>query len=102
MAQLLQTKGSEMDINLNDIKADLIKISEPHDGLLAAGSIQPVRRLFMSYLEDLQKHKKIFDFSIDTTTNPKSITYNVMIRMLQNRSPKQLRIHVGIYNRSEA
>lgn len=84
-------------ISLNDIKFDLLKIIEPWDGLLENNKPRPVKRLFLSYLEDLQKSKLIYDFSVDTSDRENSITFDVNIKMSANRSPKKLKIHVGCY-----
>ena len=85
------------DITLNDIKFDLLKIIEPYDGILEAGKPRPVRHLFVQYLRDLQKEKLIYDFGIDTTDRDTAITFDVNIRLAPNRSPKKLKIHVGIF-----
>lgn len=84
-------------ISLNDIKYDLLKIIEPWDGRLESNNPRPVRQLFVQYLNDLQKEKSIFDFSIDTTNRESAFTFDVNIRMSPTRSPKKLKIHVGIF-----
>ena len=85
------------DITLNDIKFDLLKIIEPHDGILEHGKPRPVRHLFVQYLRDLQKERMIFDFDVDTTNRDNAITFDVNIRLAPNRSPKKLKIHVGTF-----
>jgi hypothetical protein len=85
------------DISLNDIKYDLLKIIEPYDGVLEVGKPRPVRHLFVQYLRDLQKEKSIYDFSIDTTDRSAAITFDITIRMAAGRSPKKLKIHVGVF-----
>lgn len=84
-------------ISINDIKYDLIKIIEPWDGILETYDPRPVRRLFVAYLNDLQKERKLYDFSIDTTNRDNAITFDVSIRMGPTRGPKKLKIHVGTY-----
>lgn len=84
-------------ISLNDIKYDLLKIIEPWDGLLEPHNPRPVRSLFIQYLNDLQKEKMIYDFSIDTTTRENAFTFDVNVRMSPTRSPKKLKIHVGMF-----
>lgn len=84
-------------ISLNDIKFDLLKIIEPWDGILEANNPRPVRHLFIQYLNDLQKEKLIYDFSIDTMDRDSAVTFDVNIRMSPTRSPKKLKIHVGIF-----
>lgn len=84
-------------ITLNDIKYDLLKIIEPYDHQMEKSpKIDPVRRLFKSYLSDLQKDKQIHDFSIETSFNRENCTtYGVNVQLLHNRAPKKLKIHVG-------
>lgn len=84
-------------ISLNDIKFDLLKIIEPWDGLLEAGNPKPVRGLFNAYLSDLQKEKLIYDYSIDTSDRENAFTFDVNIKMSPTRSPKKLKIHVGVF-----
>ncbi len=84
-------------ISLNDIKYDLLKIIEPWDGLLEANNPRPVRSLFIQYLNDLQKEKLVYDFSIDTTDRENAVTFDVNVRMSPTRSPKKLKIHVGMF-----
>lgn len=84
-------------ISLNDIKYDLLKIIEPWDGLLESRNPRPVRRLFTAYLNDLQKEKMIYDFSIDTTDRDNAFTFDVNVKISPTRSPKKLKIHVGTF-----
>lgn len=84
-------------ISLNDIKYDLLKIIEPWDGRLESRTAQPVRKLFIAYLNDLQQEKLIYDFSIDTTSRENAYTFDINIRMSLTRSPKKLKIHVGMF-----
>lgn len=84
-------------ITVNDIKYDLLKIIEPYDGQLEPNNARPVRYLFVQYLRDLQKEKMIYDFSIDVTNRDAAITFDVIIRLAPNRSPKKLKIHVGLF-----
>ncbi len=84
-------------ISLNDIKFDLLKIIEPWDGSLERNNPRPVRSLFNAYLNDLQKEKMIYDFSVDTSDRGNAFTFDVNIRMSPTRSPKKLKIHVGIF-----
>jgi len=85
------------NISLNDIKYDLLKIIEPWDGILERRTALPVRKLFVAYLNDLQKEKLIYDFSIDITNRPNAYTFDINIRMSPMRSPKKLKIHVGMF-----
>ena len=86
-------------ISINDIKYDLIKIIEPYDGILEAknASEEIVNKLFTSYLSDLRKENKIQEFHITSSIRDTAITYDVAIKINADRSPKKLKIHVGIF-----
>jgi hypothetical protein len=84
-------------ISLNDIKFDLLKMIEPWDGVLENNRPRPVRQLFIAYLNDLQKEKLIYDFSIDTSNRDAAFTFDVNIRMSPTRSPKKLKIHIRAF-----
>lgn len=99
MEQPLNSRTLNMTkaISLNDIKYDLLKIIEPWDGVLVAGKPGPVRNLFNAYLGDLSKEGLIYDYSIETTNRDNAITFDVHVRIAAHRSPKKLKIHVGIF-----
>ena len=86
-------------ISINDIKNDLIKIIEPYDGRLEgkAGSEKRVERLFKTYLVDLTKSRQIQDFNIVSSVRDTAVTYDVNVKINADRSPKKLKIHVGIF-----
>ena len=86
-------------ISINDIKYDLIKIIEPYDGILEAKHTNEkiVNKLFTSYLMDLVKQRKIQEFTITSSIRDTAITYDVAIKVNADRSPKKLKIHVGIF-----
>ena len=86
-------------ISINDIKNDLIKIIEPFDGRLEgkAGSEKRVERLFKTYLVDLTKSRQIQDFNIVSSVRDTAVTYDVNVKINADRSPKKLKIHVGIF-----
>lgn len=84
-------------ISLNDIKYDLLKIIEPHDGWLSPGKTKPVRKLFIQYLLDLQHSNLIHDFNIETADRGSTMTFELAIRLAYGRAPKSLKIHVGVY-----
>jgi len=86
-------------ISINDIKYDLIKIIEPFDGRLEgkAGSEKRVERLFKTYLVDLTKSRQIQDFNIVSSVRDTAVTYDVNVKINADRSPKKLKIHVGIF-----
>ncbi len=86
-------------ISINDIKWDLIRIIEPWDGTLEnkPESEEIVLRLFKSYLGDMQKQHKIQDFTIVGSIRDTAITYDVAVKISADRSPKKLKIHVGIF-----
>jgi hypothetical protein len=89
-------------VSVNDIKWDLIKIIEPYDGILATndGSERTIRRLFNSYLSDLKYADLIQQYEINGTVRDTAITYDVSVKLSAERSPKKLKIHVGVYNRA--
>ena len=86
-------------ISINDIKWDLIRIIEPYDGILEnkTESEQVVLKLFKSYLGDLRKQGKIQEFTIVGSIRDTAITYDVSVKISADRSPKKLKIHVGIF-----
>tara|TARA_B100001248_G_scaffold262730_1_gene261804 strand:+ start:23195 stop:23611 length:417 start_codon:yes stop_codon:yes gene_type:complete len=81
---------------LQDIKYDLLKIIEPHDGwMFNEKDSDRVKALFESFLGDLQGSRKIFNFTIQVTEKENAYTYDVQIKINKDRSPKKLKIHVG-------
>ena len=86
-------------ISINDIKWDLIRIIEPWDGRLEnkPESEEIISKLFNSYLGDLVKDNKIQDFTIVGSIRDTAITYDVAVKISADRSPKKLKIHVGIF-----
>lgn len=86
-------------ISINDIKHDLIKIIEPFDGRLEGkvGSEKRVERLFKTYLVDLTKNRQIQDFTVVSSVRDTAVTYDVNVKINADRSPKKLKIHVGIF-----
>lgn len=82
--------------NINDIKYDLLKIIEPHDGyMFNRKDSDRVKGLFDAYLGDLRGSRKIFSYSIYITNKDSAVTYDVQVQMQKERSPKKLKIHVG-------
>ena len=86
-------------ISINDIKYDLIKIIVPFDGRLQTKSTggEQVEKLFESYLKDLRKASMIQHFTIEVTQRPTAFTYDISVKINVDRSPKKLKIHVGIF-----
>tara|TARA_B100001094_G_scaffold100546_1_gene96692 strand:+ start:4244 stop:4552 length:309 start_codon:yes stop_codon:yes gene_type:complete len=86
-------------ISINDIKWDLIRIIEPWDGRLEnkPKSEEIISKLFNGYLADLAKENKIQDFTIVGSIRDTAITYDVAVKVSADRSPKKLKIHVGIF-----
>ena len=86
-------------VSINDIKWDLIKIIEPYDGVLCTNdsSERIVRRLFNSYLSDLRYANLIKEYTIVSSIRDTAITYDVSVKVSNDRSPKKLKIHVGVY-----
>ena len=89
-------------VSINDIKWDLIKIIDPYDGVLASndGSERTVKRLFWSYLSDLKYANLVSDYNITSMIRDTAITYDVAVKMSEDRSVKKLKIHVGVYDGS--
>lgn len=85
-------------ISLQDIKFDLLKIIEPYDGVLhGEATYKRVSDLFGSYLGDLKNWRMIADYTIASTERENSITLDVAVKLSVDRSPKKLKIHVGLY-----
>lgn len=83
---------------LQDIKYDLLKIISPYDGyMVTRNDTNHVRSLFESFLNDLKRSYKIFDYSIYINVKEGVITYDVNIKPHRDRSTKRLKIHVGRY-----
>ena len=87
---------------MSDIKYDLLKIIEPYNGVITSSDDdahqKKLRKLFNAYLEDRKTSKTIYEFSIDPVVNETSITYEMAISLEQNRRPKKLKIHVGLFS----
>ena len=102
MEQQLYTRYRHMRqnrISINDVKYDLIRIIEPYDGILEAKSTSEltVKKLFGAYLNDLKDQNKIQDYTITSVIRDTAITYDVAVKISADRSPKKLKIHVGIF-----
>lgn len=91
-------------VSVNDLKWDLIRIIEPYDGILATneGSEKTVRNLFNSYLRDLKYCRLINDYNISSQIRETAITYDVFVKMAEDRSAKKIKIHVGVYQPKKA
>ena len=87
---------------MSDIKYDLLKIMEPYNGIITSSdddsNQKKLKKLFNAYLEDRKISKTIYEFSIDPVVNETSITYEMAISLEQNRRPKKLKIHVGLFS----
>ena len=85
-------------MSVNDIKYDLLKIAEMFDGLLQDGLGHLASDMFSKYLDDMKNQRNIFSYEIsDTVLKEQSFTYDVSIQVTQDRTPKKLKIHVGLY-----
>jgi hypothetical protein len=85
-------------IHINDIKYDLLKISELYDGVLQEGLGHLPADMFQAYLSDLRGTEWIYDFEIsEIVLKEQSYTYDVTIQITRDRTPKKLKIHVGLY-----
>ena len=81
---------------LADIKYDLLKIIEPHDGYMYNHKdVAHLRHLFITYLNDLRKSYKIREFNIDNTEKDGAYTFDVDLRIQKERANKKIKIHVG-------
>ena len=90
---------SRARIHINDIKYDLLKVAEPWDGVMYEGLEQKPLALFRSYLKDLVENKLINSFDLPgSETKDTSITYDVVVQITKDRTPKRIKIHVGLYN----
>ena len=86
-------------IHINDIKYDLLKVAEPWDGIMCEGIEQRPLQLFRSYLKDLVEAGIINSFDLPGyETKDTSITYDVVVQITRDRTPKRIKIHVGLYN----
>ena len=81
---------------LQDIKYDLLKIIEPYDGYMYnQNSTNEVVRLFNAFLGDLKNAHRIREYEITATDKDNAVTFDIVIRIQKDRSPKKLKIHVG-------
>ncbi len=93
-----------VSLNLAHIKFDLLKISELYDGVLTEELAMLPTRLYEQYLQDLVRDQMIHEFRIEapelrenTETGARSFTYTFHIQGTPERTPKVLKIHVGLY-----
>jgi len=85
-------------ININDIKYDLLKISEMYDGVLQDGLGYIAADMFCKYLQDMCDQRWIHSFQItEIVLKEHSYTYDINIQITNDRTPKKLKIHVGLY-----
>ena len=90
---------SRAGMNINDIKYDLLKISEMFDGLLIEGLGHLAADMFCKYLQDMCDERLVYSFEItDIVLKEHSYTYDVNVQITGDRTPKKLKIHVGLYN----
>lgn len=93
-----QNHVSKAMININDIKYDLLKIAELYDGVLQEGLGHMPADMFQAYLSDLRADKWIHDYDIsEIVLKEQSYTYDVSVQVTNDRTPKKLKIHVGLY-----
>jgi hypothetical protein len=86
-------------INIAHIKYDLMKIIEPHDGVITARQKAVIFRLFNSYFRDLRFSGAIRGYNIDSEMHSETtITYDVSIKFASERSPKHVKIHVNTFS----
>lgn len=93
-----QNQVSRAMIHINDVKYDLLKISEIFDGVLQEGLGHLPADMFNAYLSDLRSEEWLYQFDIShITLKEQSYTYDINIQITQDRTPKKLKIHVGLY-----
>ena len=56
-----------------------------------------MRNLFLSYLSDLKKEDYIKEYSVTYSIRESTISYDVSVKVSNERSAKKLKIHVGTY-----
>lgn len=89
---------SRARIHINDIKYDLLKVAEPWDGVMFEGIEQRPLHLFRCYLQDLVSARMINSFDLPGhEVKDTSITYDVVVQITRDRTPKRIKIHVGLY-----
>ena len=85
-------------VHINDVKYDLLKIAEIYDGILQDGLGYLAADMFSKYLEDLKKDNWIHGYEIsEIVLKEHSYTYDVNVQITNDRTPKKLKIHVGLY-----
>lgn len=85
-------------IHINDVKYDLLKIAEMYDGVLQDGLGYMAADMFCNYLEDMCSSRLIHSYEItEIVLKEHSYTYDVSIQITGDRTPKKLKIHVGLY-----
>ena len=93
-----KTMRINYNANLNDIKYDLLKISEPYDGVLwQEDTADGVVKLFTAYLNDMCRFRNAYKFDVSYVRKETSYTFDIGVQLSPNRSMKKLKIHVGIY-----
>ncbi len=94
----VKKRNVKMRTNLQDLKYDLLKISEPYDGVLwEDNTAESVAKLFNAYLGDMRRWRSIFAYEVGFTRKETSYTFDVNVTLAPGRSAKKLKIHVGIY-----
>jgi hypothetical protein len=88
-------------IHINDVKYDLLKIAELYDGILQEGLGHLPADIFNLYLNDLKEQDWVFNYEInEITLKEQSYTYDMSVQITEDRTPKKLKIHVGLYKSS--
>lgn len=94
----MNNQVSKAMININDVKYDLLKIAELYDGVLQEGLGDLPIDMFNLYLTDLKNMDWIHGFEIaECVLKEHSYTYDVNVQITDDRTPKKLKIHVGLY-----
>jgi len=92
-----QNQVSRAMIHINDVKYDLLKIAELYDGVLQEGLGHMPADMFNAYLSDLRGEDWVHDFEVsEITLKEQSYTYDISVQITKDRTPKKLKIHVGL------
>jgi hypothetical protein len=89
---------SRSRLSLENIKYDLLKISEPYDGIMYEGSGELVVGLFHSYLNDLCKNRLLYGFEImEEQYRENAVIFDIMVQLTHDRNFRKIKVYVGNY-----
>lgn len=91
-------ENNSPSMNINDVKYDLLKIAEIYDGILQDGLGDLAAKMFCHYLDDMCADKLIYSYEItDIMLKEHSYTYDINVKPSIDRTPKKIKVHVGLY-----